>query len=186
MGQRYIAFDVETPNSRNHRMSAIGVAVAEDGVIVEEFSTLVNPETHFDAFNIQLTGITPEAAAGAPTFAELWPELGPVLGSGLLIAHNAPFDMSVLCKCLLAYRIRWRARVDYACTVRMGRQCCPSLPNHKLNTLCEHYGTALDHHRAGSDSRACAELLLRYLEQGVDIARFRRSYDLFHMRTVPG
>ena len=73
MGQRYIAFDVETPNSYNHRMSAIGVAVVEDGVIVEEFSTLVNPETHFDLFNIGLTGITPEAAAQAPTFAELWP-----------------------------------------------------------------------------------------------------------------
>ena len=185
MTERYIAFDVETPNSYNHRMSAIGVAVVENGAVVDDFSTLVNPETHFDAFNIALTGITPEQAAEAPTFAELWPELGPVLDSGILIAHNAPFDMSVLAKCLLAYGIRWRARADYACTVQMGRRCCPSLPNHKLNTLCEHYGIALDHHQAGSDSRACAELLLRYLEQGFDVTPFRRSYDLLHVRTVP-
>ena len=186
MGQRYIAFDVETPNSRNHRMSAIGVAVAEDGVITEEFSTLVNPETHFDLFNISLTGITPEQAAEAPTFAGLWPKLRPVFDSGLLIAHNAPFDMSVLAKCLHAYGIPWWARVDYACTVQMGRKCCPSLPNHRLNTLCEHYGIALDHHRAGSDSRACAELLLRYLEQGLDVGDFRRTYDLSQVRTLPG
>ena len=58
---RYVAFDVETPNSRNDRMSAIGVTVIEDGEIAEEFYTLVNPETRFDPFNIQLTGITPAA-----------------------------------------------------------------------------------------------------------------------------
>ena len=32
---RYIAFDVETPNSRNDRMSSIGIAVVEDGRIAE-------------------------------------------------------------------------------------------------------------------------------------------------------
>ena len=34
---RFIAFDVETPNSYNNRISAIGVTVVEDGKIVEEF-----------------------------------------------------------------------------------------------------------------------------------------------------
>ena len=58
---RFVAFDVETPNAFNNRMSAIGVSVLEDGVITEEFYSLVNPEADFDWFNIQLTGITPEA-----------------------------------------------------------------------------------------------------------------------------
>ena len=31
---RYIAFDVETPNRWNNRMSAIGITVIEDGEIV--------------------------------------------------------------------------------------------------------------------------------------------------------
>ena len=31
---RFIAFDVETPNSYNNRISAIGVTVVEDGKIV--------------------------------------------------------------------------------------------------------------------------------------------------------
>ncbi len=39
---RYIAFDVETPNAQNDRMSAIGVAVIEGEAIVEEFYSLVN------------------------------------------------------------------------------------------------------------------------------------------------
>ena len=82
MTERYIAFDVETPNARNNRMSAIGVTVVEDGQIVDSFSSLVNPETRFDRFNIALTGITPAMAADAPTFPELWPGLQPLPGSG--------------------------------------------------------------------------------------------------------
>lgn len=184
MPERYIAFDVETPNAANDRMSAIGITVVEDGVIVDALSMLVNPECHFDTFNIQLTGITPEMAAEAPAFPALWPDIETIFSSGLLIAHNAPFDMSVLSKCLRSYRIEWKRYADYACTCRMGRRCYPQLPNHKLNTLCAYLGIELDHHQAGSDSRACAALLCDYLEQGVEIASFRRSYDLMYARTV--
>lgn len=55
---RYIAFDVETPNRMNHRMSAIGITVVEDGSVTDEFYSLVNPETYFDSFNVNLTGIS--------------------------------------------------------------------------------------------------------------------------------
>ncbi len=181
---RFVAFDVETPNSANDRMSAIGIAVVENGAVTEEFSTLVDPEEHFDWFNVQLTGITPAMAAEAPNFAELWPVLEPYLSSGLLIAHNASFDMGVLAKCLAAYDILWKPTAEYACTVRMGRACFPGFPNHKLNTMCDHLGIELDHHRAGSDSRACAELMIRYLDRGMDVARFCRTYDMTRLRTL--
>lgn len=184
MPERYIAFDVETPNAANDRMSAIGVAVVEGGAVVREFATLVNPETYFNAFNVQLTGITPSMAAEGPTFPELWPLLAPILDSGLLVAHNAPFDMSVLSRCLRAYGIHWRDTADYACTCRMGRRCFPGLENHRLNTLCTYLDIPLDHHRAGSDSRACGELLLAYMRRGLDPEGFRRRYDLLHTRAL--
>ena len=186
MGERYIAFDVETPNSENNRMSAIGVAVVEDGVIVDEFSTLVNPETWFAPFHIALTGITPEMAEKAPSFGQLWPQLEPVFSSGILAAHNAPFDMSVLAKCLRAYCVEWRDTASYVCTCQMGRRCYPKLRNHRLDTLCAYRGIELDHHQAGSDSRACASLLIDYLEQGMDAGRFLREYDLANIRTLGG
>ena len=47
---RFIVFDVETPNRYNNRMSAIGIAVIEDGVIVNEYYSLVDPEQPFDYF----------------------------------------------------------------------------------------------------------------------------------------
>ncbi len=184
--ERIVAFDVETPNAASDRMSAIGVAVIEGGEIVEEYYSLVDPETRFDRFNIQLTGITPEAVRGAPTFPQLWADLEPVMDSGLLIAHNAPFDMSVLAKCLRHYGIRWRDRARYACTCRMARRLLPELPDHRLDTLCRYYGLELDHHHAGSDSRACGELMLRYLRAGAEIGPFVREYDLIDIRSVRG
>lgn len=186
MAQRYIAFDVETPNFANDRMSAIGVSVVEGGAIVQEFYTLVDPEARFDRFNMALTGITPEDVAGAPTFPELWRELEPLMSGGLLAAHNAPFDLSVLSKCLRGYGISWRPQVPYVCTCQMGRRLLPGLPDHRLDTLCRYLDVPLDHHRAGSDSRACGELLLHYLRSGADPAPFLRTYDLFHARTLTG
>lgn len=184
MPQRYIAFDVETPNCANDRMSAIGITVMEGGAIVDDFYSLVNPEARFDRFNIQLTGITPELAAKAPAFPELWAEIEPLMSSGILVAHSAPFDMGVLAKCLGAYGIDWRSFASYACTCAMGRVCYPELSNHKLNTLCAYLELNLDHHNAGSDSRACGELLLDYMRHGLNVSRYVRQYDLMRYRTA--
>lgn len=184
MPERYIAFDVETPNFSNNRMSAIGVSVIENNRIIKEFFSLINPEAHFDAFNVQLTGISPEMVMDAPTFPAFWAVLEPVFSSGILIAHNAPFDMSVLAKCLAAYGIHWKDTARYACTCQIGRRCCPTLTNHRLNTMCEHFGISLAHHQADSDSRACAQLMLRYLESGMDMQKFYRHYSLSQMKTI--
>ena len=174
---RYIAFDVETPNRYNSRMSAIGIAVVEDGRIVDSFYSLVDPEQPFDWFNTQLTGIDSEAVRGAPTFGELWARIEPVMSSGVLVAHNASFDMGVLKKCLRDYGIPWQTRVPTLCTVCMGRRLLPDV-SHRLNDLCAYYGIDLTHHRADSDSQACARILLRYIESGAEPERFIRTYTM--------
>ena len=154
MEERYVAFDVETPNAQNRRMSAIGVSVIERGEIVQELYTLVDPQTHFDPFNIALTGITPEQVRGQPDFPALWQLLEPMLEESILVAHNAPFDLRVLASCLHDYRIDWKPEAAYLCTCQMGRKAYPYLQNHKLNTLCDHLRLELDHHNAGSDASA--------------------------------
>ena len=172
---RYIAFDVETPNRYNDRISAIGITVIEDGAIVDSFYSLVNPEVDFDYFNTQLTGIDAHMVKDAPTFGELWSDIEPAMSSGLLVAHNATFDMSVLKKCLHAYSVDWVPAASYLCTVQMGRRLLPET-RHSLDALCDYYDISLDHHRADSDSRACAEILLRYLNSGTDVKPFIRRY----------
>lgn len=183
---RYIAFDVETPNHRNNRMSAIGITVIEDGAITREFYSLVDPEQEFDPFNISLTGITPEMVEGQPTFGRLWETIAPMLTDpdGILLAHNAPFDMGVLGKCIEAYGIDAPLFLRYACTCQMSRQSAPNLPNHRLDTLCSVLRIDLDHHNAGSDSRACGLVFLQCLRWGVDPAAFTRTYDVYAHKTV--
>lgn len=175
---RYIVFDVETPNGRNHRMSAIGVCEVEDGAITRQFYSLVNPETHFERFNVELTGITPAMVADAPTFPELWAALSPLFEHAVLVAHKATFDLAVLRHCLTDYGIDWQSSVPYLCTVQLGRKCIPQAPNHKLNTLCELLEIPLDHHDAGSDARAAAKLLLHYQSLGWDLPGSVKKYRL--------
>ena len=172
---RFTVFDVETPNGANDRMSAIGITVIEDGVIADEFYSLVNPETHFAPFNVQLTGISEELVRDAPTFPEVWKKIEPILSEGMAVAHNAVFDLGVLKKCLCGYGIQWKPYTRYLCTVQMGRRLLPGM-GHKLNELCDYYGIPLEHHRAASDSRACAEILLHYIDSGADLKQFIRTY----------
>ena len=179
----YAVFDVETPNSRNDRMSAIGLVVVQEGEKVQDFYTLVNPETGFDPFNIQLTGITPRMVRDKPTFPVLWELLRPLLERGVLCAHNAPFDLRVLGCCLRSYGIDWTPVRDYVCTCQIGRRLLPDAPDHRLNTLAGLLDIPLRHHNALSDARACAELLCFYRDQ-TDLRPFRRSYDFSGLRTV--
>ena len=172
---RYVAFDVETPNRRNDRISSIGITVIEDGHIVDSYASLVNPETHFDPFNVALTGISPSMVRDAVTFPQLWQIIQPVMSDGLLVAHNAPFDLGVLKKCLFDYNVEWKPYVRYLCTVQMGRRLMPDI-KHNLNVMCDHFGISLDHHRADSDSRACALILLRYIQDGAQVRDFIRTF----------
>ena len=174
---RYVVFDVETPNRYNDRMSAIGITVVEEGAVVQEFYTLVNPQVSFDSFNVRLTGINEQMVAAAPTFPELWKQIEPLLSEGILVAHNAVFDLSVLRSCLQDYGIVWKDDVRYLCTVQMGRRLLPGM-RHNLDIMCDHYHIALDHHHADSDSRACAEILLHYFEQGAEPRQYIRTYHL--------
>ena len=175
--QRYICFDVETPNAANDRMSAIGISVIERDTITQEFFSYVNPEQPFDYANTRLTGISADTVADAPTFATLWPRIEPLLSGGILVAHNATFDLTVLKKCLEAYGIEWRPLARYLCTVRIGRAELPKI-SHRLNDMCEYYGIPLDHHKADSDSHACAEILLRYMRDHVKLGSYIRSFGM--------
>lgn len=184
---RYVVFDTETPNSRNDRMCQIGVCVVDGGKIVSRLTRLVDPECGYSPYNIMIHGITPEDTYQEPCFASLWDsELSELFSSGVPAAHNAPFDMAVLAKCLRAYGIEWRRRVGYIDTVRMARRAFPSLPNHRLDTLSDALGIALDHHDAGSDAEACARVLLACEARGVNAGDFIREYDLVSASTVKG
>ena len=172
---RFIVFDVETPNRYNNRISAIGITVIENQSVTDRFFSYVNPQTFFDPFNTKLTGISESTVAAAPSFPELWRKIEPIMSGGILVAHNAQFDLGVLKKCLNDYGIIWKNEAQYCCTVQMGRKLLPGM-GHGLNTMCDYYGIELNHHQADSDSMAAAMILLRYMEGGAQAGRFVKKY----------
>ena len=99
------------------------------------------------------------------------------MSNGILVAHNAVFDMGVLKKCLNGYDIFWKQSARYLCPVQVGKLVLPGM-SHKLNVLCDYYEICLNHHDAASDSQACAKILMRYIDAGADIKRYIRTYSL--------
>lgn len=172
----YNVIDVETPNHCNDRISSIAFTRMRGSEILWTKSTLVNPETSFDSFNTELTGISEKDVLQAPTFAQVWDDWGRDLQSGILVAHNAPFDLSVLFKCCNAYKI-FPAEVQYIDTLRISRDMLPQLRHHRLNDVCSEFGIALNHHQADSDCRACAEILQKFINQGVQVNNYTRIFE---------
>lgn len=174
---RIVVFDVETPNFSNDRICSIGIAIIEDGRVAKSDNYLVNPECHFDYRNIGIHGIRPEDVADAPCFPVIWKMIREDFLSNLLVAHNAIFDLGVLKKTLYYYGFE-EPLVYYVDTLRIARAMLKDTANHKLPTLCCHYDIDLNHHDSGSDSKACAELLLNLINEGAVLDKYIKEYSL--------
>lgn len=182
--ERFIAFDVEMPNQTSLRISAIGITVVENGEIVKQIYSLINPETKFDPYVVDLIGITPEMVADKPIFPEFWEEIKDIMSSGLLVAHGASSDMRALAGCLKYYNIAWQNTVRYTCTCDIGLACYPYAQGHTLDALCNHIDFPLNHHNALSDSEGCAMLLLDYEKAGADISNYIYNFDIAKCRKM--
>lgn len=175
---RFVCIDVEMPNGDNDRISAIGVAEFVGGVVTQRFYALINPETWFQPYVISLIGITPEMVADAPTFAQYWPTIAPLLTDSVLVAHGAGNDLKALAGCLRHYAIDWQPQTQYICTVDACTACYPDRGSYGLESLCSEYGIALDHHNALSDAEGCGRLLLQCMRDGLDAQTVVKSFDL--------
>lgn len=159
--RNFTAFDFETANYKRSSACAIGLVKVEDGIIVKEKSFLIKPQpNYFIPQFINIHNITPDMVDDAPYFGDIWSDIRDMIEeTDLLLAHNAAFDISVLRACVNMEMIRTNIPT-HVCTVKMARMKLPFLHNHKLNTVCEHFGIELDHHEALSDARGCAKIAL--------------------------
>lgn len=157
----FIALDFETANQRRDSACSIALSFVKDNHIVENFYSLINPETEFNWRNVQIHGIKAQDVANAPTFSEIWEHLKPAFNSHpLIVAHNAAFDNSVLQRSLQRYNLEVPkyALLD---TLKTSKQLYPNLDNHRLNTICDYLQITLQqHHNALADCTACANILL--------------------------
>ena len=161
----FITIDFETANSNRNSPCEIGLTFVREDRIVETKSWLIKPQYGwFDYYNILVHGIKPEEVADKPEFDILWTEIKPLVEDQFLIAHNAGFDMSVLRKTLETYDIVFPT-LQYACSYIFSKRIWPNLPAYDLKTLCRINNIHLNHHRAGDDSKATAELVLKAFDR---------------------
>lgn len=165
---RRLAFvDLETTGASAivDRITEIGlVRVDEHGV--REWSQLVKPDTRIPGFIEQLTGISNEMVADAPSFEAIAAELDELLADCLFIAHNARFDYGFLKNAFKRAGITFKPNV--LCTVKLSRALFPQHRHHNLDSLIARHGLSVSsRHRALPD----AQLLHQFWQQihsGVD------------------
>ncbi len=95
----FAVVDVETtglsPDSGD-RVCEIGAVKMRGVAVLDTFGSLIDPQRPISAGAYNVNGISPQMLMGAPTFSELAPRLSAFLNDTVIVAYNAPFDMSFL------------------------------------------------------------------------------------------
>lgn len=153
-----IVLDIETTGLDYKREKIIEFAAlrVEDGVIVDEYEVLINPEQEIRHSSIKIHGITQEMVADAPTLAEVMPKILEFIGDNAIVAHNVIFDYSFLNKAShdLYGKYLTIQRVD---TQHIFREVFPDEFSHGLSSLLKRFDVEVEtRHRAMADARGLA------------------------------
>ena len=162
-GFSFVALDVETANQNWGSVCQIGVVTVTDGIITDQQGWLCRPPEQlalFDEANVACHGITAEDVADEPSISEILPRVFEYIGDHTVVAHNAYFDASALRYAALASGVEIPP-LNFACSLAHARAVELDVPNHRLPTLAEFFGVALDkHHDAVADAAACAGIMV--------------------------
>ncbi|WP_040228136.1 PolC-type DNA polymerase III [Bhargavaea cecembensis] len=174
----FIVFDVETTglSAVYDKIIELAAVKVKNGEIIDTFESFSDPGHPLSATTIELTGITDDMVRGTPPIEDVAERFRAFAGDGILVAHNASFDMGFL------YEAYKKAGIDEKShpvidTLELARLLHPELKNHRLNTLCKKFGIDLtQHHRAIYDCEATGHLLI-YLLKEAEALEIRRHND---------
>lgn len=159
----FTAIDFELATADYNSICAVGVVRVDDGVITEEFFSLVKPPNNKYMWQTtRVHGIKPKDTAESPTFDVLYNDLAPFLKGREMVAHNEKFDRSVLKETMKLYGLRYEEldiSDQWLCTSVLYQQL--GFARTKLNVCCKIMGIPLKHHDPLSDARATAMLYLQ-------------------------
>ena len=159
--------DLETTggNAAFHRITEVGIVRMQDGAVVEEWSSLVNPECRIPSYIEGFTGISNAMVEAAPPFADIASLVleklepcsrAPGRPAGVFVAHNARFDYAFLRAEFRHLGRDFSARV--LCTVKLSRRLFPEFPRHSLDAIMERHAlTCAARHRALGDARVLSD-----------------------------
>jgi DNA polymerase III epsilon subunit family exonuclease len=157
---KYSLIDIETTGSFRKGQKIIEIAILNiDGdVVVEEFSTLINPQLRIPYFITNLTGITNEAVEHAPKFYEIAKKIVEMTQDRVFVAHNVFFDFNFIKHEFSELGFTFSR--DKLCTVQLARKYLPGHKSYSLGELSKDLSISnSSRHRALGDAMATFELL---------------------------
>lgn len=158
----YTIIDVET-TGRGNRITEISIFKYDGEKVVDEFTSLVNPETLIPDYITALTGIDNAMVANAPIFSEIANHVLSITENTIFVAHNVNFDYNVIRNEFKEIAIDFRRKK--LCTVRLSRTLFPGFRSYSLGKLCHSMNIDLvDRHRARGDAEATTTLFQKILE----------------------
>ncbi|MEO6348330.1 MAG: exonuclease domain-containing protein, partial [Aquaticitalea sp.] len=129
----YTIIDVET-TGRGNKITEISIFKYDGEKVIDEFTSLVNPEAMIPDYITALTGIDNTMVANAPTFKEIAENILSITEDSIFVAHNVNFDYNVIRNEFRAIDIDFRRRK--LCTVRLSRTLFPGFRSYSLGKLC--------------------------------------------------
>ncbi|MGB0376699.1 MAG: PolC-type DNA polymerase III, partial [Flavobacteriaceae bacterium] len=145
----YAVLDIETTGGKFDEEGITEIAIYRyDGTqVVDQFSSLVNPERPIQPFVSKLTGIHSKMLQNAPRFFEVAKRIIEITTDCIIVAHNTEFDYRIL-------RTEFK-RLGYTferkslCTVKLSHELIPDAESYKLGKLVRSLGIPIsDRHRA--------------------------------------
>jgi len=175
-GTPLVFFDVETTglNSQFDVITEIAGVKFIDGVLVDEFSSLVNAGNQIPADRVKFNGITTEMVLSAPLERDVIGSFLAWADEAVLVAHNAPYDVSFIYAAAQRTGHYWPgfAVID---TLTVARNVLPKnkVGNYKLETLARYFGiSSKSTHRALDDTRILAGVSARLFGKAGNLDRF--------------
>ena len=162
----YSVVDIETTGNgyKGQKITEISVFLFDGEKIIDEFTSLVNPEQAIPYFITNLTGITEAMVRTAPKFYEIAKKIAEITKDAIFVAHNVNFDYNIIRDEFKSLGFDFKRKK--LCTVRLSRKIIPGLSSYSLGNICTAEGIEIAaRHRAKGDAEATVELFRRLLKR---------------------
>jgi DNA polymerase-3 subunit epsilon len=163
----FTAIDFETASPERSSVCAVGLARVRDGIVTATMSFLVKPPTGLDSFsfhNVEKHGITADTVSDAAEWPDAFAAVAKFVGDDPLVAHNAPFDRSVMYSACDWFDLD-RPENNWHDTIPLARRTL-TLASYSLPFVARELGLAeRDHHDAGQDAIQAALVALALHEK---------------------
>ncbi|HSO05180.1 MAG TPA: DEDD exonuclease domain-containing protein, partial [Candidatus Limnocylindrales bacterium] len=165
----FVVVDLETDGGspEGAGITEIGAVKVRGGEVVGQFQTLVHLGRPLPPFIRALTGITDDMLRSAPPLSAALPAFLEFAHGAVLVAHNAPYDVSFLKGACARLDMPW-PDPQVVDTARLARHVLTrdEVPNCKLGTLARHFRTEVTpNHRALADAQATVDVLHGLMER---------------------